>query len=406
VRHTFHFGLQLAGQPDRSSPLHSKQHPARTPQDHRSGGFSASVAPRPVRGRAIAALSALALILAPAAARADIFTVSSPSYWLAGQYTVFALGSNIGIGSMADDLEVNTAKIYGNVALGAGNNLVAGLASHASFQKGFIQGSLFIDGNFSSAPSYARVDIVNKNFNITGTIDAQTPAGASCTPGGSDCTVTRSAVDSGTDLVPAVQAAIDASAYWGGQSATGLTVNLNGAAATQTVSAAGGKVYNLTSFYMNSGARLTIQGGANDYAVFNVSQAFDFQKSFILLSGGITWDRVLFNVVGTGADVEVSGDNSVFSGSILAVHRNILVAGIGEKIAGSGFYGRVIGSLSDETEDRRMRIYSGATLMADPDVSPPDDPPVEVPGPATVLVLASGLLGLAAVVRRRRSYWE
>ena len=80
---------------------------------------------------------------------------------------------------------------------------------------------------------------------------------------------------------------------------------------------------------MNSGAILTINGGPNDTFVLNDSGGYDFTKSFIKLTGGISAANVLFNVTGTGTKVTVTGDNSIFFGTLLAVSRDIDVAGIG-----------------------------------------------------------------------------
>src|SRR6266704_2261715 len=308
---------------------------------------------------------------------------------LAGNYTIFGLGSSVGVGS-ADTLTGNTAEIYGDVAVGA-DTTSANAIGNATLQKGFIQGSLYVDGPVTPA-SYT---IVNKNFTVSGTVFGTTPANPGPNP---------DSVGTGTfDLVPAVQDAIARSAFYagvGGQTALG-NVNLN--SANLTLNAGN---YSATDFLMNSGAILTIHGGPGDTFVLNDSGGCDFTKSFIILTGGITSANVLFNVTGAGTTAGVSGDNSIFFGTLLAVSRNINIQGIGSQngfvqgvsagpdgIPGTaddnpGYEGRVIGALSTSTTGTlNLDVYSGAEVN------------MSVPEPSAV---ALAVLGLFAVASRRR----
>src|SRR6266581_196875 len=112
---------------------------------------------------------------------------------LAGNYTIFGLGSSVGVGS-ADTLTGNTAEIYGDVAVGA-DTTSANAIGNATLQKGFIQGSLYVDGPVTPA-SYT---IVNKNFTVSGTVFGTTPAnpgrhrsfGFLCRGGRPDCSWQR-----------------------------------------------------------------------------------------------------------------------------------------------------------------------------------------------------------------------
>jgi hypothetical protein len=68
---------------------------------------------------------------------------------------------------------------------------------------------------------------------------------------------------------------------------------------------------------------LTLQGSATTNFVLNVSNQFSLTGgSKIVLSGGVAWDCVLFNVVNTGSDVKVSGQ-SILNGVLMANKRTV-----------------------------------------------------------------------------------
>jgi len=220
-----------------------------------------------------------------------------------------------------------------------------------------------VDGPTTSA-SYS---IVKQYFTVSGTVFGTVPANPGPNP---------DSVGTGTfNLVPAVQDAINASAFYsgvGGQTSLG-NFNLN--SANQTLNAGN---YSATDFLMNSGAILTINGGPGDTFVLNDSGGFSFTKSYIKLTGGITANNVLFNVTGSGTTASVSGDNSIFFGTLLAVNRDIDVAGLGTGSAqgvdlgldgtpgtsddNPGLLGRVIGSLSTSTTTLDLIVHSGGEI--------------------------------------------
>jgi hypothetical protein len=134
---------------------------------------------------------------------------------------------------------------------------------------------------------------------------------------------------------------------------------------------------------MNSGAILTINGSAADTFVLNDSGGYDFTKSYIKLTGGITPGNVLFNVTGTGTGVDVEGDESIFFGNLLAISRDITIAGLGtdspqgvsvglDGTPGTsddnpGLAGRVIGALSTSSITYQLIVHSGAEINAVPE---------------------------------------
>ena len=106
------------------------------------------------------------------------------------------------------------------------------------------------------------------------------------------------------------------------------SLSLSGAA-NQTV------VLQLTDFVLSNTAALTLQGTATTTYIINVTNKFSLTGSSIVqLSGGLTYDNVLFNVRGTG-DVTM-GSSAVLNGIVLATNRTM-------KMSGSAtVYGQVI----------------------------------------------------------------
>jgi hypothetical protein len=164
--------------------------------------------------------------------------------------------------------------------------------------------------------------------------------GGSACAGGSDTSGTNSKV---TTLLPsAVSAAIAFAEDLSGLTATQTlpAVSLNSGQAYGFTTQAGVNVIALPSLIANGNNKITITAGATDAVIINVgntSAPGKFQLGAgtqFLLSGGITPDRVLFNVAGKGAAVSIDCGSTI-NGTILAAS-DAIIAGDGAPGAGKG----------------------------------------------------------------------
>jgi hypothetical protein len=116
-------------------------------------------------------------------------------------------------------------------------------------------------------------------------------------------------------------------------------------------------VLNLTNFTLSGSATLTLQGTATDLFIINVTNQFSLSgSSRILLSGGLQWDDVLFNVRGSGPDIQISGQSIVMSGILMANNRKTTLSG------STQFFGEVV--------TNKFVISGGAQLIHPPVTSP------------------------------------
>lgn len=138
-------------------------------------------------------------------------------------------------------------------------------------------------------------------------------------------------------------------------------------------------VYDLAKIDLNSGETLTLSGGANDYFVFNISGQLKLNSdSHVVLSGGLTWDNVLFNIEGT-SDVSING--SSITGIILSPYAKGVFVNIDGLLVGEFIGGNDIS------------FASGARIVNN------YAPPVPESGSTFALLLLAGV-GLTAVRRR------
>ena len=115
-------------------------------------------------------------------------------------------------------------------------------------------------------------------------------------------------------------------------------------------------VLSLQNFSLSGGSTLTLQGTATQNFVLNVSSQFSLTgSSKIVLSGGVAWDCVLFNVVNSGSDVTVSGQ-SILNGVLMANKRTASLSG------GSTVNGEVIAN---------KITLSGSSVINHPPLSSP-----------------------------------
>jgi hypothetical protein len=101
-------------------------------------------------------------------------------------------------------------------------------------------------------------------------------------------------------------------------------INLSGSS-NLTLSGVPGETVVLTLglLRMSGNSSLTLQGSATTTYVINVNRGFSLTDAAqIVLSGGLDWNDVIFNVRGRGADVVIGG-NTIFQGILLATRRTV-----------------------------------------------------------------------------------
>jgi hypothetical protein len=85
-------------------------------------------------------------------------------------------------------------------------------------------------------------------------------------------------------------------------------------------------VLKLTNFKL-SGGTFTLVGTATQHFIINVTNTFSLSGGTkIVLSGGLTFDNVLWNIHGTGTDVSISGSSSI-TGIVMATQRKVNLSG-------------------------------------------------------------------------------
>ena len=179
-------------------------------------------------------------------------------------------------------------------------------------------------------------------------------------------------------------------------SATGAqTINANGGMKITSGINAGTYVYNVSSMNFGNHTTLTINGSASDYVALN----FDFSTHFsgtIVLTGGITSDQVIFNIVG-GSDATLTGGDTLQSAANNATQTGTFIDANGTiNLNSVNIAGRVFGGGNGD-----MQIVSGC------DIGAPLVPP-SVPEPATVfagalLLLPFGICTFRNLRRNRRA---
>jgi cytoskeletal protein CcmA (bactofilin family) len=96
-----------------------------------------------------------------------------------------------------------------------------------------------------------------------------------------------------------------------------------------TISGAPGEtvVLKLQDFVLSNHATFTLEGTATTTFIINVKKGFSLSDNAqIVLSGGLQWDDVLFNVRGKNSDVSLTG-NAIFQGILMANRRTVNLGG-------------------------------------------------------------------------------
>ena len=147
--------------------------------------------------------------------------------------------------------------------------------------------------------------------------------------------------------------------------------------------ASGNKVFTATTNSFNNGEVVTINGDGTHKVVFNFSSNASFGGIF-MLTGGLTSDDVLFNVLGTNS-LQINTNGATTTGTFLDPFGSV-------SIVHSILDGRIFGGDSHD-----MQIVSGALVNAPAGSAPAGS----VPDSGNSLVLlALGLVGIAGVSRK------
>jgi hypothetical protein len=119
--------------------------------------------------------------------------------------------------------------------------------------------------------------------------------------------------------------AIDASALSGLGSSS---ISLRGNQSSSIVGAPGETVtLDIRNFVLTGHSTLTLQGTATTSFIINVTKQFSLSgRSRIILSGGLRWDHVFFNVLRRGSVVSLSGNAQLY-GTLTALQRTVKMGG-------------------------------------------------------------------------------
>ncbi len=225
---------------------------------------------------------------------------------------------------------------------------------------------------------------------VSGAIDfasATLPSGVTAGTPGSGSGGTQGSI---ATSVAAVNAAITVAntlsntyaGYTGAQS-----LNLSVGSGGMTVQAAGGTnmgtayVYNVTAGSMSNGNTLTINGGANDYVVFDIAGNVNIQfNAGIALTGGIAASHVLFNYTGTNT-VQSAANGAAINATIIAPNTNF-------HLNNTTFNGTIFaGGPSNNGNDSFAGTHVAVAAVA------------PVPEPASLALFAVALGGIVGVRR-------
>jgi hypothetical protein len=105
------------------------------------------------------------------------------------------------------------------------------------------------------------------------------------------------------------------------------SISLRGNQSSSIVGAPGETVtLNIRNFVLTGHSTLTLQGTATTSFIINVTKQFSLSgRSRIILSSGLRWDHVFFNVLRRGSIVSLSGNAQLY-GTLTATLRTVKMA--------------------------------------------------------------------------------
>jgi hypothetical protein len=245
--------------------------------------------------------AAVSLFLAAADIRADI-SQAVPEFGDLRRWAAFSLGGGVTETDVIDQF-TGTTDIYGDVGVaGDGNISLSGSAT--------IHGDLYWE-----TPGTLKL---SGNAKITGMRHHDSASDAILDNGVSEANATSTHAASFTS-----------SSFYA--SLTNITSSMTLTA--QHDRPGNSTVLNLNSIVLGNQATLTLSGTATDVFILNVSNQFSLtSQSKIVLTGGLSWDDVLFNIKGNGSEVTLDGQ-STLNGILMANKRSVSLTG-GSLVAG------------------------------------------------------------------------
>jgi lipopolysaccharide export system protein LptA len=283
-------------------------------------------------------LAAAALVSMRTSVRADLLTTCGINLGYADKtsfadYAIFTIG-----GSFVDtdttaittgDITGNT-DIYGDIGIsGSYNNAGTGSQTFYSAKGNDLKlsgnvnvaGTVFMDSGTGTSGSYSE-----GKFTKSGNVVVTGNSG--------NANLTHHS-DLSQGVYDAVRAAGDAANPLLHPTTAGSPTTINTNQSMTLTATSTSTVLRLQDFTLTGGT-FTLQGTAAQGFIFNVSRTFSLSgNAKIALSGGITWDNILWNVTGTGTDVQLSSQSDL-QGYLLASQRSVNMSG------GSTVYGEVI----------------------------------------------------------------
>jgi hypothetical protein len=220
---------------------------------------------------------------------------------------------------------------------------------------------------------------INGNIDFAGTVDDNGPY-----PSSGNIHVNGTISGSQAIVTTALTYLNSLSTTLGGEAGTGVTITGN-----QTINASDGnlvngdRVFTANTSSFNTGETLTINGDGLHNVVFNFSADASF-GGMIVLTGGLTSDQVLFNIIGGanltgGHTLSINNNGKILTGTFLDPNGTI-------SMDHSVLNGRLFGG-----DTHNEQIVSGSLINA---------PPPAVPEPTTFIAGALLLLPFGASTLR------
>jgi len=266
-------------------------------------------------GRTLAALTAALTLLGLANAHAALFDLGQ-----AGGYAALIVPGG------SDNLVINGGSaVVGDVGVSAGKHLDLGSSAKVGPTAGtgvIVQGHIWLDQG-------ATVKLQNQPPNTVGQRNLSQAVADAFAANAAAAALTPTMNLGGLDI-----------------SGNNYTINANGQ----------NNVISLDSFKLHGGGSLTLNGGANDYFVFNITGDYSISgEGTMHLTGGLTQDHILWNFVGSGNTPNLTG-HGTFYGTYLAPDRAF-------GITDSTLYGSIIAHGD-------LKITSKALVINTPPVIP------------------------------------